>query len=64
MTLAAVDRLVHHGTVFEMNVESYRRRAVLQRQSRSEGRKASRHSRLWRKCRAPTIKKTPDPCQR
>jgi DNA replication protein DnaC len=31
MTLAAVDRLVHHATIFEMNVESYRRRAALQR---------------------------------
>ena len=30
MTLAAVDRLVHHATIFEMNVESYRRRAALQ----------------------------------
>ena len=35
MTLAAVDRLVHHATIFEMNVESYRRRAALQRQSRA-----------------------------
>ena len=26
MTLAAVDRLVHHATIFEMNVESYRRK--------------------------------------
>src|ERR1700704_4138552 len=26
MTLAAIDRLVHHSTIFEMNVESYRRR--------------------------------------
>lgn len=26
MTLAAVDRLVHHASIFEMNVESYRRR--------------------------------------
>lgn len=33
MTLAAVDRLVHHATIFEMNVESYRRRAALQRQT-------------------------------
>lgn len=31
MTLAAVDRLVHHATILEMNVESYRRRAALQR---------------------------------
>jgi DNA replication protein DnaC len=35
MTLAAVDRLVHHATIFEMNVESYRRRTALQRQSRA-----------------------------
>jgi len=31
MTLAAIDRLVHHSTIFEMNVESYRRRAALER---------------------------------
>ena len=29
MTLAAVDRLVHHATIFEMNVESYRRRQAI-----------------------------------
>ncbi len=28
MTVAAIDRLVHHATIFEMNVESYRRRAA------------------------------------
>lgn len=28
MTLAAVDRLVHHATIFEMNVESYRRKSA------------------------------------
>lgn len=26
MTVAAIDRLVHHATIFELNVESYRRR--------------------------------------
>jgi DNA replication protein DnaC len=31
MTLAAVDRLVHHSKILEMNVESYRRRAALER---------------------------------
>jgi DNA replication protein DnaC len=31
MTLAAIDRLVHHATVLEMNVESYRRKAALKR---------------------------------
>ena len=29
MTVAAIDRLVHHATILEMNVESYRRRAAL-----------------------------------
>ena len=33
MTLAAVDRLVHHTTIFEMNVESYRRRTAQARRS-------------------------------
>jgi len=37
MTLAAIDRLVHHSTIFEMNVESYRRRAALERK-RGKGR--------------------------
>jgi len=31
MTVAAIDRLVHHATILEMNVESYRRRAALDR---------------------------------
>ena len=31
MTLAAVDRLVHHATIFEMNVESYRARKARER---------------------------------
>lgn len=30
MTLAAVDRLVHHSSILEMNVESYRRRSAQQ----------------------------------
>lgn len=41
MTLAAIDRLVHHSTIFEMNVESYRRRAAINRQ-RGPGRPPSR----------------------
>jgi DNA replication protein DnaC len=36
MTVAAVDRLVHHATILEMNVQSYRRRAaLLERRQRS-----------------------------
>ena len=37
MTLAAIDRLVHHATILEMNVESYRRRLL---SSASAGRAA------------------------
>jgi len=40
MTLAAVDRLVHHATIFEMNVDSYRRRAALERKQQGAGRPA------------------------
>mgnify|MGYP006271261037 CR=1 FL=1 len=31
MTVAAIDRLVHHAVIFEMNVESYRRRGAVER---------------------------------
>ncbi|MFM0722024.1 IS21-like element helper ATPase IstB [Paraburkholderia strydomiana] len=34
MTVAAIDRLVHHSTIFEMNVESYRRREASDKQTR------------------------------
>lgn len=33
MTLAAIDRLVHHATIFEMNVDSYRRKEASQKRS-------------------------------
>jgi DNA replication protein DnaC len=41
MTLAAIDRLVHHATIIEMNVESYRRRVALERK-RGPGRPPTR----------------------
>jgi DNA replication protein DnaC len=41
MTVAAVDRLVHHATILEMNVESYRRREAIERK-RGPGRPAGR----------------------
>jgi DNA replication protein DnaC len=41
MTLAAIDRLVHHATIIEMNVESYRRRTAIERK-RDPGRPATR----------------------
>ena len=39
MTLAAIDRLVHHATILELNVESYRRKAAIERK-RGRGRPA------------------------
>ena len=39
--MARHGRLVHHATIFEMNVESYRRRAALERK-RGPGRPPSR----------------------
>jgi hypothetical protein len=41
MTLAAIDRLLHRATILEMNVESYRRRAALDRK-RGPGRPPTR----------------------
>jgi len=41
MTLAAVDRLVHHATIFELNVDSYRRRTAMENK-RGGGRAATR----------------------
>ena len=38
MTVAAIDRLVHHASIFEMNVESFRRRAALTKKKRGPGR--------------------------
>jgi hypothetical protein len=38
MTLAAVDRLVHHATIFEINVACYRRRPALERKQKGMGR--------------------------
>ena len=37
MTLAAVDRLVHRSHIFELNVESYRRRAAIAARQTAEG---------------------------
>lgn len=42
MTLAAVDRLVHHATILEMNVQSYRRRTANDASAQSPRRRQSR----------------------
>jgi DNA replication protein DnaC len=41
MTLAAIDRLVHHSTILEMNVDSYRRKEAIE-SSRSADRPPSK----------------------
>lgn len=42
MMIAAIDRLVHHSMIFEMNVESYRRRGALDRKNRAAATLAKR----------------------
>ena len=57
MTLAAVDRLVHHATIFEMNVESS---AAAPRWNENEGQVDRLHVRPSKQAldrRATTIKK-------
>ena len=41
MTVAAIDRLVHHATILELNVESYRRKAAEQAKQRNTKRKST-----------------------
>ena len=41
MTLAAIDRLVHHATILEMNVDSYRRKEAVEK-ARGVGRPPTR----------------------
>ena len=36
LTIAAVDKLVHHATIIEMNVESYRQRSANKRKARAQ----------------------------
>ena len=49
MTLAAIDRLVHHSTILEMNVESYRRREALIESAVAEGHQLAQQSTKLRK---------------
>ena len=54
MTLAAVDRIVHHSTIFEMNVDSYRRRAALDRKQHGAGRPPTRATIKGTRVASPT----------
>ena len=55
MTVAAVDRLVHRSHIFELNVESYRRRAAhaapCRRRRRNRAAKARGAGRSWAEVR-------------
>ena len=44
MMIAAIDRLVHYAIIFEMNVESYRRRGALDRKHRASASKKQRET--------------------
>ncbi len=44
MTVAAVDRLVHHSVIVEMNVDSYRRRQANEAKAKRQGRATTRTS--------------------
>ncbi len=46
MTLAAMDRLIHHSTIFEMNVDSYRRKAPSKNNAAPDVRLRARQSKL------------------
>ncbi len=46
MTLAAINRLVHHSTIIEMNVESYCRRTALERKRGPGDLPRTRHRKL------------------
>ena len=52
MTVAAIDRLVHHATIFEMNVESYRRRTAVERKRAQADRQRARPSKPHPDCRS------------
>jgi hypothetical protein len=52
MTLAAIGRLVHHATILEMNVESYRQPIA---SAAPDGRQRTRQSRKEPDCRSATI---------
>lgn len=46
MTVAAIDRLVHHATILELNVDSYRRRAAARRHPDDDAPASSNHDTL------------------
>ena len=53
MTLAAVDRLVHHSIIFELNVDSYRRKSAVA-SKRGRGRPASHATAKTARSTSPT----------
>ena len=52
MTVAAIDRLVHRATIFELNVESYRRRTAVENKHRRQRAPAPQLPTTGHGCRA------------
>ena len=52
MTVAAIDRLVHRATIFELNVESYRRRTAVENKHRRQRAASTPTSHYRHGCRA------------
>jgi DNA replication protein DnaC len=60
MTVAAIDRLVHHSTIFELNVESYRRKkAASDKQAQRDNEKARRRRQPSENTDNPTPERQP-----
>jgi hypothetical protein len=55
MTLAAVDRRVHHSSIFELNVESYRRRTAIDKNAAPDDRLHGQPQKPSNQCRQATI---------
>jgi hypothetical protein len=55
MTLAAIDRPVHHATIVEMNVDSYRRKEASTKRAGQDA-NARHHQRIHPDCRSATLK--------
>lgn len=62
MTLAAIDRLVHRATIFELNVESYRRRTAVETK-RGRGRIATKATPANTEVKLPGSASSKEPAQ-
>ncbi len=59
VTLAAIDRIVHHATILEMNVDSYRRKEAVDNARQKLLNKPNRAAATGRFLRKPATGKKP-----